>query len=216
MNEHLSDAVTITPFVPRQANGEDATAKTRPKIPLIWHGEDTDEPIVEWLVEDMFYKIGLGLIVGQWGTFKTFVAFDLAASVMTKTPFAGRAVHRQGGVLFIAAEGQEQVRVRVRGVALAKVANAKPGEGVAKVDPEKMPIAWTKRSPRLSDPESCGELLAMVKEAARGMLKRFSLPLAVVFIDALMPAAQFKDADKSTESRQVMDMLAAVARECDG
>ena len=44
MNEHLSDAVTITPFVPRQANGEDATAKTTPKIPLIWHGEDTDEP----------------------------------------------------------------------------------------------------------------------------------------------------------------------------
>ena len=45
------------------------------------------------------------------------------------------------------------------------------------------------------------------------MQERFGLPLALVIIDALMPAAQFKDADKSTEARQVMDMLAAVARE---
>src|SRR5271170_393156 len=45
-----------------------------------------------------------------------------SAGVMTKTLFAGRRVDRQGGVLFIAAEGQDEVRVRLAGLALDKVA----------------------------------------------------------------------------------------------
>lgn len=176
-----------------------------PRIKLTWHGENADEPLVDWLVDEMLYQAGVALIAGQWGTYKTFIAIDLSASVMTKTPFAGRAIHRQGGVLFIAAEGQAQVHIRLKGVALGKVAEIEPGEGAVKIDPEKMPFVWAKRSPRLSDPEAFGELRAMVDEAARGMRKRFGLPLALVIIDALMPAAQFKDADKATEARQVMD-----------
>ena len=184
-----------------------------PGIKLMWHGEDANEPLIEWLVEEMLYQAGVALIAGQWGTYKTFIAIDLAASIMTKTPFAGRAVHRQGGVLFIAAEGQAQVRIRLEGVALGKIANIEPGEDAVKIDPEKTPFVWAKRSPRLSDPEAFGELRAMVGDAARGMRERFGLPLALIIIDALMPAAQFKDADKTTEARQVMDMLAALGRE---
>jgi hypothetical protein len=185
----------------------------QPRSALTWHGENINEPLVEWAVEDMFYKVGIALIAGQWGTYKTFVAIDLAASIMTKTPFAGRAVHRQGGVLFIAAEGQAQVPIRLKGVALGKVAGVEPSEDAVKIDPEKMPFAWARRSPPLSNPEAFGELRTLVAEAARGMQDRFGLPLALIVIDALMPAAQFRDADKSTESRQVMDMLAAVARD---
>jgi hypothetical protein len=44
------------------------------------------------------------MLIGQWGTLKTFVAFDLSAAIMTKTTFAGATVNRQGGVLFVAAE----------------------------------------------------------------------------------------------------------------
>ena len=184
-----------------------------PRIKLMWHGEDAEEPLIEWLVDEMLYQAGVALIAGQWGTFKTFIAFDLAASVMTKTPFAGRPVHRQGGVLFIAAEGQAQVRIRLKGASLGKIAKIEAAEDAVIIDPEKTPFAWAKRSPRLSDPESVGELRAMIGEAERGMRERFGLPLALVIIDALMPAAQFKDADKTTEARQVMDMLAAIGRE---
>ena len=65
-----------------------------------------------------------------------------------------------------------------------------------KIDPDGMPFVWAKSSPCLSDPEAFGDLRAMVAEAARGMQERFGLPLALVIIDALMPVAQFKDADK--------------------
>ena len=44
---------------------------------------------------------GHGLISGQWGTGKTFVAFDLAAALMTGQPFVGHTVKRQCGVLLI-------------------------------------------------------------------------------------------------------------------
>ena len=100
--------------------------------------------------------------------------------------------------------------IRLKGVALGKVAKINPDEGAVKIDPEKMPFVWAKRSPPLSDPASFVELRALVDDAARGMKERFGLPLALIIIDALMPAAQFKDADKTTEARQVMDMLAAI------
>ena len=204
-----------TPRVTDRARDESDDAPPITAIRLTWHGEEADDPLIEWLVEEMLYRVGLGLMAGQWGTFKTFVAIDLAASVMTKTAFAGRAVHRQGGVLFIAAEGQAQLRIRLEGVALGKVAAVESPADAVKIDPQKMPIAWVKSSPRLSDPRAFGELRALVAATARGCQERFGLPLALVIIDALMPAAQFKDADKSTEGRQVMDMLAAIAREFD-
>jgi RecA-family ATPase len=82
-------------------------------IDLIWHGDPDGTPLKEWLIDEMLPKNGLALIAGQWGTYKTFVMLDLSASVMTKAQFAGREVHRQGGVLLLAAEGQSEVRLRV-------------------------------------------------------------------------------------------------------
>jgi hypothetical protein len=204
-------------YTPDEIDAHDRrSAKDAPsRIKLTWHGEGADEPLVDWLAEDMLYRAGVGLISGQWGTYKTFIGIDLSASVMTKTPFAGRAIHRQGGVLFIAAEGQSQIPIRLKGVALGKIASITPDEGAVKIDPDKMPFVWSKQSPRLSDPEAFGELRAMIGEAARGMRERFGLPLALVIIDAMMPAAQFKDANDATEARQVMDMLAALGREFD-
>jgi hypothetical protein len=195
-----------------KSQSKDSQGRSSP-IKLTWHGEDVNDPLVAWLVEDMLYQEGIALIAGQWGTYKTFVAIDLATSVMTRTSFAGRPLHRQGGVLFIAAEGQAQVQVRLKSAALGKVAQIAPDAEAVRIDPEKMPFVWAKRSPRLSDPKAIEELRAMADEAAHGMKRRFDLPLALIVIDALMPAAQFKDADKSTEARQVMDMLAAIGRE---
>jgi hypothetical protein len=182
-------------------------------IKLNWHGESSDDPLAPWLVDDMLYEAGVALASGQWGTYKTFIVLDLAAAVMTKTTFAGRMVMKQGGVLFIAAEGQAQLSIRIKGISIGKIASADFDANAAKIDPEKMPIVWTKRSPRLSDPGSIHELRALLTETVKGMNERFNPPLALVIIDALMPAAQFKDADKSTEGRQVMDMLAALGHE---
>ena len=78
-------------------------------IDLIWHGDPDGTPLKEWLIDEMLPRTGLALIAGQWGTHKTFVMLDLSASVMTKAQFAGREVHRRGGVLLLAKPNSPEV-----------------------------------------------------------------------------------------------------------
>jgi hypothetical protein len=182
---------------------------------LILHGvNDDDEAIGEnWLVDEMLLTVGVALMSGQWGAYKTFVADDLAASVMTKTPFAGHAVLRQGGVLWLAAEGQSQVKVRIDAVALDKVANAAFGKDVKRIDPKRMPFLWRKSIPALARDGAYAELRTIIGGSARIMRDRFDLPLSLVVIDAVTSAGQFKDADNTSENARVFSMLAKLAQE---
>jgi hypothetical protein len=185
-----------------------------PPLNFIWHGDsdsaDTDEA---WLVEEMLFEVGVALISGQWGTYKTFVAIDLAASAITGSSFAGREVHRQGGVLWLAAEGQNQVKVRIDGVAARKIATFFPAEDRAPIDPNQTPFAWMRGCPKLSDPRAHAELTQIIAAASTEMTSRFGLPLALVVIDAMTSAALFKDASASSESAQVMRMLNDLAHQ---
>jgi hypothetical protein len=182
-------------------------------VDLIWHGDADNTPLKEWLVDEMLPRTGLALIAGQWGTFKTFVMLDLSASVMTQTPFAGRKVHRQGGVLLFATEGQNEVRVRVEGIALGKVASVEAANGAAPIDPARMPFVWIRRCPPLTDPEALVELCEIVRAAAEGMKEKFGLPLVLIAIDALMPAAQFRDANDASEAYRALRPLMTIAQE---
>ena len=65
--------------------------------------------------------VGHGLMSGQWGAGKTFVFFDLAAALGTGQPFLGHVVKRQCGCLLIAAEGADEVRLRLDAVVAGKV-----------------------------------------------------------------------------------------------
>jgi hypothetical protein len=58
----------------------------------------------EYLVDELFETETLGLIFGDPGCGKSFLAVDLGMSVASGTPFHGRAV-KQGSVFFIAGEG---------------------------------------------------------------------------------------------------------------
>ena len=78
-----------------------------------------------------------------------------------------------------------------------------------------MPFAWAEACPRLTADDALAKLRAIVSEAARGMRERFGLPLALIVIDTLMPAAGFKDANDTSENQRVMDVLTNVAVEAD-
>ncbi|MFM9850021.1 MAG: AAA family ATPase [Hyphomicrobiaceae bacterium] len=167
--------------------------------PIIW-GVPAGEEKQPWLIEQMLPETGIGLLSGQWGTYKTFVAMDLAAAVLTEGMFAGRQIARKGGVLWLAAEGQSQVPVRLRALATKHKLN---------IDQ----FAWAKSCPLLTDAKAREALIAICLEAKVQYRTRHDLPLALVIIDTIGAAAGWKDENSAAEAQAVMSMLASVANE---
>src|SRR6516162_8713637 len=91
--------------------------------PMYCHGDPDPRPLKSWLVKGLMSTVGHGLLSGQWGTGKTFLALELAAAVMTGQPFVGHLIKRQCGVLFLAAEGADEVRIRLEALVLEKCGN---------------------------------------------------------------------------------------------
>jgi hypothetical protein len=145
------------------------------KLPQLFaHGDPDPRPVRSWLVKRLFPEIGHGLISGQWGTYKTFVAFDLAACVMTGQPFLNRVVSRQSGVLFIAAEGAGEVRLRVNAVAREKCGGM-----------PRAPFRWYEIAPTLLQRGAVDTLTAMAKQAEASLQHEFGLPLGLIIIDTI-------------------------------
>lgn len=178
-------------------------------LPLHWHGDPDDTAERKWLVSEMIPETGKGLLSGQWGTAKTFVAMDLSGSLMTGADFAGRAVLRRGGVVFIAAEGANEVSIRLRGVVDHKLADQ------ANIDPaklERLPFAWIDECPPLTRADALGILQVTIAAAAERMQAEFDLPVGLIVVDTLMAAADFEDENNSAQGQKVMRVLEALSR----
>jgi len=200
---------------PDGAQSEESKAEAAPpSIELLWHGQAQDRAPRSWLVKNLIPETGSGLLSGQWGTAKTFAVLDLAGSTMTATPFAGREVTRQGGVLFVAAEGANEIPIRLQGVADHKLAPLKTPEGAAgnriNVDLERLPFAWIEGCPSLKDDSD--QLIAASLDAQRTIREKFNLPLALIVVDTLTAAANFKDGNDAAEGQFIMNRLNELSR----
>jgi hypothetical protein len=168
-----------------------------------WHGEVNPVENRKWLVEGVLPETGAALISGQWGTYKTFVAVDLAASIMTGTPFIHFPASRQGGVVFFACEGQNEVPIR-----LTAAYEAKGGTG-------KAPFAWVENCPRLLDLNANKILAAMVEQASAKMQRDFGLPVALAIIDTAGKAAgstKTGELNDDVAAKQIMGALADASK----
>jgi hypothetical protein len=174
-----------------------------PEIPLIWHGQDDRLAAPRWLVDETVPERGKGLLSGQWGTGKTFVALDLAAAVMTGGSFARRQVLRRGGVLFIAAEGAYEIPIRLRGLTGSKLRErADPV-----LDRGHLPFAWAEACPPLASGDAIPILLSTALSAADRMETIHDLPLALIIIDTLAASAGFTDENNAAEGQRIMNRL---------
>jgi hypothetical protein len=122
---------------------------------------------------------------------------------MSLTPFAGRAALRQGGVLFIAAEGAQYVNERLQGVKQAKTPEDRA------IEPA--PFAWLTSCPALVGDEALAALTTIARAASQRLSERFGLAMALIVIDTVSAAAMFRDANDTSESQRVMSMLAKLA-----
>ena len=171
-------------------------------FPLRWYGEQDSSLTRRWLIKHTIPETGVGLLSGQWGTFKTFVAIDLAGAVMTGNPFAGRSVKRRGGVLFLAAEGSGEIPIRICGLTEGKFPEYKSN----------LPFAWIEGCPTLTDKGAIEQLTHIAKEAADRMQSEFGVELVLIIVDTMSAAAGFADENSSSEGQLAMNVLTELSR----
>lgn len=202
--------------VGQMANGgggwqEQAAQQT---IRVHWHRDANPFAERAWLVREMMAQVGKGLLSGQWGSAKTFIALDLSGCVMTGEPFAGRPVLRRGGVLFVAPEGASEIPVRLRGLVTGKIAEM-IGRGEVTGPPlneADLPFAWIEECPRLIGPDAAETLIQIAEQAAAEMETRHGLQLALIVVDTVAAGAGFDDENSAAETQKVMSALERLAQ----
>ena len=176
-----------------------------PKLPPLYsHGDTDPRPLKAWLIKRLMPAVGHGLLSGQWGAGKTFVLFDLAAALWTGQPFLGHPVKRQCGVLLIAAEGADEVRLRLEAVVRNKCGNM-----------ERAPFRWYETTPMLLQKGAVETLIAMAQQADRSLQQEFGLPLGLIVIDTVAACAGYTragDENDPAAAQAVMNVLKALAQ----
>jgi hypothetical protein len=188
-----------------QANAEGSG--TAHDDPLFWHGEPDARQRQKWRIKHLMPAVGAGLLSGQWGTFKTFMAIELAATVITAgCQFCSRQLVEPCGVLTLATEGTFELRDRIN----AAVHDKYP-------DMARAPICWRESCPTLLTNGATEQLIKVVKEAADECAARFQLPLGLVIIDVLADAAGYAKAGDENDpavGAKLMGVLHRAAKAC--
>ena len=160
-----------------------------------------------WTIQKLMPVCGCGLLSGQWATYKSFMALEIGAATMTGQPFNTYVVQRQCGVLFLPAEGADEMRVRLEALVREKCG------GIARA-----PFRWFEAVPMLLHPSGLQRLIAMARLADASLRKEFGLPLGLVFIDTVAASAGYAMQGAENDSavgQQVMRVLRQAAEATD-
>jgi hypothetical protein len=167
--------------------------------------DDKPSPPTKWLIKNLLPETGAGLLSGQWGTFKTTTALDLAVSVMAGPPFADRfIVKRRGGVAYFAVEGSGGLKSRLDTIAQERCVTGT------------LPFAWRADCPPLTASDALAQLIRMADEAGRELKRRFGVELVLIFIDTMIAAAGYANAGDDNDAavaQKVMSMLSGLSRQ---
>ena len=144
----------------------------------------------EFIVEELFEAETLGLIFGDPGCGKSFLAVDLALSVASGTPFHGRDV-KQGSVFYIAGEGHNGLARRFAAWSKAR-----------KVSLGGVPLFKSERAAQFLD----GASAKAVADAVSAMAARHGAP-ALIIVDTL--ARNFGSGDENN-TKDMSEFVAAI------
>ena len=174
---------------------------------LYAHGSVGTGPLKPWLVKGLIPKVGHGLLAGQWGVGKTFVALDLALAVGTGQPFLGYQVKRQSGALLFAYEGAGEVQLQINEAVRHKCGGM-----------PRAPFRWytDTDAPFLLQPEALETLIAMCRRADDELQRDCGLPLGLILFDTLAASAGYKAGggeNDSAAAQIVMTVLRRLAQE---
>jgi hypothetical protein len=72
-----------------------------------------DEP-VHWVIDNVLPEKGFAALYGPPGSYKSFIALDIAEAVATGRQWMGNQISSPGGVLYIAGEGHGGIGARIK------------------------------------------------------------------------------------------------------
>jgi hypothetical protein len=164
---------------------------------------DANNQAPKYLVKNLLPETGVGLLSGQSGTYKSFVAIKLAGAIATGQSFAGHAIKRQGAVLIFASEGAGELPIR-----LEALSEAEHGGRM-------LPIFYCGAGVRLLDRTSVASVIVTAKAVAEDAHRDFRLPLTTIIFDTVIAAAQFAksgDENDAAVGQKLMTALGEISR----
>ncbi|WP_331299232.1 AAA family ATPase [Methylobacterium oryzae] len=184
-----------------QASGEaGALAAEPPPIPsldefrakgFVFDGDTPPAP-PRYIVKPLLPATGVGILGGQSGAGKTFMAIELANCLAQGRDFFGYRVAERVGTLIVAAEGAATLENRINAVRKAK------GGG------HDQPIVRREKVPNLSDPEQVLELQRWIRALDVVMRQRYGVRLGLIVIDTLIAGFGLQDENSSAEAQRVI------------
>ena len=163
-------------------NGDDDLDEEEPEPTLLRRLGDRTGPPKAWLLKGLAPKVGTGLLGGKRGAGKTFAALDFAGSVMTGQPFLHHTVKRQSGVLWLAAEGQDEVGLRLEALIREKC---------GKMPHAEVPFRWRETVPQLLEKGAVEQLTAIAQQAEAELAQEHGLPLGLIIVDTITSCAGY-------------------------
>jgi hypothetical protein len=106
--------------IAKEFEGEPATKQTQtkeakpPKTVNIEAWDDIQDEPVEWLIHGILPRKAFTALYGPPGSFKSFIALDMAEAIATGRPWMGNQIEKQGAVLYICGEGFGGMGARIK------------------------------------------------------------------------------------------------------
>jgi len=100
--------------------GEPSTKQTQakeakpPKTVNIEAWDDIQDEPVEWMIHSILPTKSFSALFGPPGSFKSFIALDMAEAIATGRPWMGNQIEKQGAVLYICGEGFGGMGARIK------------------------------------------------------------------------------------------------------
>jgi len=93
---------------------QDESTKAKPLFLNIESWDTIQDEPVEWLIEKVIPKKSFVALYGPPGSYKSFIALDIAEAVATGRTWMGNEIRTPGAVLYICGEGHGGIGARIR------------------------------------------------------------------------------------------------------
>lgn len=157
-----------------------------------------------WLAKGLLPRKGIGLLFGESGAGKSFAAIHAALCVAWGQPLFESKV-KQGGVLYVAAEGGSSVAGRFRAANDAMQAQIAAAR-LSGDQPKRAPIRIVTETPDLSRDGDPKALLRTITDAAHDFEKA-GYPLALVVVDTWHAAMGGGDENSAADAGAALKPL---------